>query len=50
MSNDDDDKINSSKSDDSSADDVDGTNRNHPSLMLQANDKGESKRGEKKRE
>ena len=33
-------KSNSSDSDDSSADDADGTNRNHPAILRQATGKG----------
>ena len=50
MSNDDDDKINSSDSDNSSANDTAGTNRKHPTLTRQATGKGKSKCGKKKQE
>ena len=50
MSNDDDNKSNSSKSDDSSANDPDGSNHNHPELTRQDTAKGESKLAGNKQE
>ena len=50
MSNDDDDKINSSDSDNSSANDTAGTNRKHPTLTRQVTGKGKRKCGKKKQE
>ena len=48
--NDNNEKSNSSISDDSSADDAAGTNHNHPALTRQANGKRKIKRGEMKQE